>query len=154
MLFFSCDYDSPEKVILTFVSLANRNFVRESFSTMGSFKTLQYKSFLCYCICFSLGLLIVCEMMKLTREDYFFCNSVIAKMFNNQKSGILFPWARHDKTGQDRGHRGYRGHRGCRGHREYRGHRGHRFHTKRDTGDTRVQGTQWPQVPQGTQETQ
>ena len=32
--------------------------------------------------------------------------------------GILFSWARQDKTGQDRGHRQ------------------HRFHTKRDTGDT------------------
>ena len=77
-------------------------------------------------------------MIKLTREDYFFCNSVIAKMFNNQKSGIPFPWARHDKTGQDRDHRGYRG---CRGHRGYRGQREHRFHTKRDTGDTQSTGS-------------
>ena len=120
-------------------------------------------------------------MIKLTREDYFFCNSVIAKMFNNQKSGIPFPWARHDKTGQDRGHRGNRGHRGCRGHRGYsslplRRFRGARFSPSRDekraplktpageardtgangnTGSTLkgTQGTHSPQVPQGTQET-
>ena len=74
MLSFSCTYDSLEEVILTFVTLVNRDYVRESFTTIGSFKTLQYKSFVCYCICFSLGLLIVSEMIELTSEDYFFCN--------------------------------------------------------------------------------
>ena len=62
LLSFSCTYDSPEKVILTFVALVNGDYVRESFSTTGSFKTLQNKSFVCYCICFSLGSLIVREM--------------------------------------------------------------------------------------------
>ena len=120
-------------------------------------------------------------MIKLTREDYFFCNSVIAKMFNNQKSGIPFPWARHDKTGQDRGHRGETGDTGDAGDTgdtvaSHSGvFRGARFSPSRDeraplktpageardtgangnTGSTLkgTQGTHSPQVPQGTQET-
>ena len=158
MLSCSCTYDSPEKVILTFVSLVNRNFVRESFSTIGSFKTLQkYKSFVCYCICFSLGSLIVCEMTELTSEDNFFCNSfnrisnsTVVKVIVciTRSRGFFFlgqDKTRPDRTGATRdtgdagdtgstlkgtqGHRGHKGHRFHRGHRRHRGNRGHRGHS-------------------------
>ena len=166
MLSFGCTYDSPEKVILTFVAPVNRDYVRESFSTIGSFKTLQYKSFLCYCIGFSLGSLIVCKMIELTSEDYFFCkyfnrisNITDVKVIacTTRSRGFFFlvqDKTRPDRTGDtgdtgDAGDTGatgntgstLKGTRGYRGHRLHRGHRGHRFHIKRDTGAQGPQGT-------------
>lgn len=129
-------------MIITFVALVNRDYVRESFSTIGPSKLCKIKVSCAIVFVSVLGHLPFVRWLnwrvRITFIVIISIASVIAQMLKwmfvqpEVGRGILFPWARQDKTGQDRGHRQ------------------HRFHTKRDTGDTGAHGTQGPQVPQET----